>query len=77
LEPARISKATYPKPFTAYEIGVSYLRLGNRGQAFSGLNHAIDQYCYWMKWLKVDPLLDDIRTDPRYQDLLKRVNLSE
>jgi hypothetical protein len=51
--------------------------LGNRGQAFSGLNHAIDQYCYWMKWLKVDPLLDDIRTDPRYQDLLKRVNLSE
>jgi TolB-like protein/DNA-binding winged helix-turn-helix (wHTH) protein/Tfp pilus assembly protein PilF len=66
-----------PSPCIPYEIGVSYLRLGNREQAFSGLNQAIDQYCLWMNWPKVNPLLDDIRTDPRFRDLLKRLNLSE
>lgn len=59
-----------------YELGISYLRLGNRDRAFSSFNQAIDRRCFWMIWLKVDPMVDDIRTDKRYSDLLQRVNLS-
>jgi TolB-like protein/DNA-binding winged helix-turn-helix (wHTH) protein/Flp pilus assembly protein TadD len=58
-----------------YEAGVSYLRLGNRDRAFSSFNQAIDRRCFWMIWLKVDPLVDDLRTDNRYSALLQRVNL--
>jgi DNA-binding winged helix-turn-helix (wHTH) protein/tetratricopeptide (TPR) repeat protein len=61
----------------AYNIAVSYLRLENRDQAFLWLNRAIDHRCMWMIWLKVDPMLDDLRPDPRYSKLLRRINLPE
>jgi TolB-like protein/Tfp pilus assembly protein PilF len=64
-------------PCTGYEIGVSYLRLGNRDEAFSGLNQAIDQYCFWTNWLEIDPLLDDLRGDSRYRESLRRLKLAE
>ena len=60
-----------------YMLGVSYLRLGDRDRAFSWFNRAVDERCASMILLKVDPLLDDIRTDRRYNDLLRRVNFSE
>jgi hypothetical protein len=56
---------------------VSYLRLGDRDRAFFWFNRAVDQRCYCVTWLKVDPLVDDIRTDRRYDDLLRRVYLSQ
>jgi len=73
------SMSPYSERFecTSYDLGVSYLRLGNRDLAFSWFNRAIDRRCFWMIWLKVDPLVDDIRTDRRYNDLLRRVNQSE
>jgi DNA-binding winged helix-turn-helix (wHTH) protein/tetratricopeptide (TPR) repeat protein len=62
---------------TAYNLAVSYLRLGNQDQAFLWLNRAIDHRCVWMIWLKVDPMLDDLRPDQRYASLLGRINLRE
>ena len=64
-------------PWVPCTLGVDYLRLGDRDLAFSWFNRAVDQRCWCMTLLKVDPLLDDIRTDRRYNDLLRRVNLSE
>jgi len=59
----------------AYETGVSYLRVGDRDRAFLSLGRAVDERCYRVAWFKVDPLLDSVRSDPRYGNLLKRVNL--
>jgi TolB-like protein/Flp pilus assembly protein TadD len=56
-----------------WDLGISYLRIGDRDLAFSQLNKAADQRCIWIGRMKVDPLLDDIRTDKRYSDLLRRV----
>lgn len=62
---------------TTYNMAVSYLRLGSQDKAFLWLNRAIDHRCVWMIWLKVDPMLDDLRPDPRYHKLLRRINLPE
>jgi TolB-like protein/DNA-binding winged helix-turn-helix (wHTH) protein len=64
-------------PWVPCVLGVDYLRLGDRDLAFSWFNRAVDQRCWCMTLLKVDPLMDDIRTDRRYHDLLRRVNLAE
>ena len=52
---------------------MNYLRIGDRDLAFSQFNKAADQRCTWIGRMKVDPLMDDIRTDKRYSDLLRRV----
>jgi TolB-like protein/DNA-binding winged helix-turn-helix (wHTH) protein/Tfp pilus assembly protein PilF len=64
-------------PWVPCFLGVSYLRLGDHDLAFFWFNRAVDQRCWCMVVLKVDPLMDDIRTDSRYHDLLRLLNLSE
>jgi TolB-like protein/DNA-binding winged helix-turn-helix (wHTH) protein/Flp pilus assembly protein TadD len=64
-------------PWVPCFLGASYLRLGDRDLAFFWFNRAVDQRCWCMTLLKIDPLMDDIRTESRYHDLLRRLNLSE
>jgi TolB-like protein/DNA-binding winged helix-turn-helix (wHTH) protein/Flp pilus assembly protein TadD len=49
--------------------------LGNKDDAFRWLNKAYQEHSVWMNWIKVDPALDPLRSDPRFQDLLRRMNL--
>ena len=58
-----------------YAIGVNYLRLGKPALSFSRFNAAIDRKCWQVGQIMVDPLVDGIRSDKRYNDLLKRMNL--
>jgi hypothetical protein len=60
---------------TPYNIGLNYIRLGKPGLSFSQLNAAIDQKCWQVGQIILDPLVDGIRSDKRYNDLLKRMNL--
>jgi TolB-like protein/DNA-binding winged helix-turn-helix (wHTH) protein/Tfp pilus assembly protein PilF len=61
----------------AYGIALDYIRIGQPDQAFLQLNRAIDQKCDAMIWIKVTPSVDSIRADPRFNDLLKRLNLPQ
>jgi TolB-like protein/DNA-binding winged helix-turn-helix (wHTH) protein len=75
---ARISTLSLqPEGCFAYEIGLSYLRIGDRDAAIRWLNRAVDQHCVFAQWLKVNPVLDDFRSDPRYHDLLRRAKLPD
>jgi TolB-like protein/Tfp pilus assembly protein PilF len=49
--------------------------LGNKDDAFRWLDKAYQEHSVWMNWIKVDPALDPLRSDPRFQDLLRRMNL--
>ena len=60
---------------TPYDLGVSYLRLGNRDEALRWLNRAVDQHCTWDSWIAADPKLDSLRSDPRFRSLLARMHL--
>jgi DNA-binding winged helix-turn-helix (wHTH) protein/TolB-like protein/Tfp pilus assembly protein PilF len=59
-----------------YEMVQLYRRLGRNDEAFKWLNKACDERSVWMIWLKVDPALDGLRSDPRFGQLMKRVGLS-
>lgn len=60
----------------AYATATIYAGLGERSQAFEWLNKACDDCCAEMTWLKWDPQLDILRSDPRFDRLLERVGLA-
>ena len=63
------------KHFPAAMIAEIYIGLGDKDQALEWLHKAIDQKDMSV-FLKVDPLYDPLRTDPRFGNLLKRMNLA-
>ena len=67
------SRRRYVPPF---DLAIVYVSLGNKDQAFSYLEQAYQERSYQMVWLKVDPWCDDLRSDPRFEALLRRVGLS-
>jgi len=50
--------------------------MGETDQAFGWFDKAVEQHSFWLVWLKLDPRLDPLRSDPRFRDLLKRVGLN-
>jgi hypothetical protein len=46
------------------------------GDAFRNVSQAYQERSGWMTYLKVDPRLDQLRGDPRFIDLLHRVQLT-
>jgi serine/threonine-protein kinase len=52
-----------------------YAALGDKEQAFEWLDKAYAERDWGLVALRVDPTLDDLRSDPRFSDLLKRMNL--
>jgi serine/threonine protein kinase/tetratricopeptide (TPR) repeat protein len=58
-----------------YGIATVYAALGNKDQAFAQLEQALAQRSFFLDFLKVDPALDSLRPDPRFQSLLRRMNM--
>jgi serine/threonine-protein kinase len=63
---------TYVSP---YFTAVKYASLGDKDGAFESLEKAYQERDTWLVHLKVDPMLDALRSDPRYTNLLTRINL--
>jgi TolB-like protein/lipoprotein NlpI len=61
----------------AYDIGEVHAYRGEADAAVKWLDRAYSQRSDNMIFLKVDPLLRNLRSDPRYQDLLRKMNLPE
>ena len=61
-----------PEPFNMAEI---YAQLGEKDLAFEWLEKAIKNRDYEVMYLKVAPNLDSLRSDARFADALRRVNL--
>jgi tetratricopeptide (TPR) repeat protein len=59
---------------TAYEIAVIYCLLGDREDAFRWLAQAEREHAVGFTFVRVDPHLESLRTDPRFQQLLQRTD---
>jgi predicted Zn-dependent protease len=58
---------------TPYMIGQIYAALDERDEAFSWLEAGWKERAAWMPFLKVDPRMDVLRSDPRFSELMNRV----
>ena len=59
----------------AFNRALIHVGLGDVDLAFEQLNRAVDERSSWLVSLKIEPLLDSIRDDPRFADLVRRVGL--
>lgn len=71
-ELGELSKRKY---VSSYRVAAIHLGLGEKERAFEWLWRAVEERDSWLAWLKVDPVLDDLRPDPRFADLVGRVGL--
>jgi serine/threonine protein kinase/Flp pilus assembly protein TadD len=64
-------------PWKSFGVALVYAGLGEKDEAFRSLERAIELRAPFVTLLKVDPRFDTLRPDPRFQNLLRRMNLPE
>jgi TolB-like protein/DNA-binding winged helix-turn-helix (wHTH) protein/Tfp pilus assembly protein PilF len=74
---AKLDEWNRRQPVDAAAFVGPYIALGDKDQAFFWLEKAYTQHSNAMTWLKVGPIYDPLRSDPRFQDLLRRVGLAQ
>jgi TolB-like protein/Tfp pilus assembly protein PilF len=68
--------ASRQKHVSPYDIAMIHVGLGAVDQAFTCLEAAYEQRSLWLGYLKVEPQLDALRSDPRFRSLLDRLGLA-
>ena len=58
-------------------IAFIYIGLGEKDKAFEWLEKTYEQREGWVDLLKAAPMYDSLRSDPRFQDLVERMNFPE
>jgi len=69
-----LSKTRY---VSAYYFACVYAGLNDKDQAFEWFERAYQERCSFMTLLKFETVLDNLHADPRFKELLKRMNLPE
>jgi Tfp pilus assembly protein PilF len=57
-----------------YRRAAIYLALGDRDRAIKLIEQDYRQRSNWLNRLNVDPVMDPLRDDPRFQDLMRKMN---
>jgi len=60
-----------------YPIAVVYANRNDLDKAFAWLDRAFQLHDGWVPWVPWDPLLNNLRGDPRYNAFLRKMNLAE
>jgi TolB-like protein/Tfp pilus assembly protein PilF/predicted Ser/Thr protein kinase len=65
------SKTGFVSP---YDVAMIHLGLGDKEQALTWFEKAYEERSWWMPWINVDPALRSLRSEPRFQALVRKMN---
>src|SRR3989441_1181353 len=68
-----LSKHSY---VSSYSIAESYMRMDQKQKAFEWLERAYEEHDSGLVSLAVEPMFENIRPDPRFKEILRRMKLS-
>jgi len=68
------SKSVYIAPSNFVKV---YIGLGDKEQAFAWLEKGYQQHDFWLTFLTHEPVYDSLRSDPRFQELVRRVGFPQ
>jgi tetratricopeptide (TPR) repeat protein len=69
-----LSGRTYVSP---YALALIYNALDEKDQAIAWLNKAFADRSRWLTWVKVEPMFDNLRSDPRFDAILRNMGLAD
>jgi TolB-like protein/DNA-binding winged helix-turn-helix (wHTH) protein/Tfp pilus assembly protein PilF len=70
----RMNELTKEEYVTPYGMALIFAGLNDREQAIHWLQKAYEDRSHWLVWLNLDPRFDNVRSDPRFADLLRRMH---
>ena len=71
----RLEQLGKHRTLDSLSFAVAYIGVGNNDEAFAWLEKAYAEHSSSLTALKVDPTYDPLRSDPRFQELVRRVGL--
>jgi Flp pilus assembly protein TadD len=74
---AELLKSASERYVSPYNIALIYNGLGERDKTLAWLERGYEQRDQKMVFLKVEPKWNNLRADPRFQSLVRRVGLPE
>jgi len=69
---SNLAKQKYVAP---YFLAGIHIGLGEDNRAMELLEKSYEEHSHWLIYLHIDPSMDGLRSNPRFQDLLRRVGL--
>ena len=72
---ARLAQASRDRHVSAYYVALVHVALGDLETGLDWLERAYDEQSPWIGYMKVDPRLDPLRAQPRFQRLLGKMRL--
>jgi tetratricopeptide (TPR) repeat protein len=70
----RLREMSATRYVSPYCLALVYCELNERERALALLEEALAIGDAWVTWLAVDPQLDSLRSEPRYQELMRKTN---
>lgn len=64
------------KWISPYRIATIYAALGDRDRGFYWLERAVAERDQWLMWIRVEPSVDSLRSDERYDKIVAQVGLN-
>jgi serine/threonine-protein kinase len=70
---------TYPnnRDISPFHMALIYAGLGDKAQALRYLDAACEERYNWVVWLKTEPMLDGLRGEEKFVDLLQLIGLAD
>jgi len=72
---AEMKTLSHRRYVCSFEMATAHATLGETDRAFEWLRRALGERSDCMVWLKAEPMLDSLRSDPRFSALLREVGL--
>jgi serine/threonine protein kinase/tetratricopeptide (TPR) repeat protein len=70
-----LTKLAKQKYVASYIFAGIHIGLGENDRALEYLEKSYEEHSHWLIYLHIDPSMDGLRNNPRFQDLLRRVGL--
>jgi eukaryotic-like serine/threonine-protein kinase len=72
---AELTESTDGRYVSPYNVALIYAGLGETDKALPELEKAHEQRALFLAWINVEPLFDNVRSDPRFAELVRRIGL--